>query len=145
MAGETFSCWSTQVNKDALFVTAILLLSIARLSERLVQTIPKRRTRPNFSHLSFPSLLVFSSNLILLLSPWQIIRTRDRLSPRLIETKVPGFDIFWSMTVKKLNVISINFLYGQRFFACTCMIFDTSLDYWKRKNEYIQKKTLLNF
>lgn len=49
MAGETFSCWSTQVNKDALFVTAILLLSIARLSERLVQTIPKRRTRPNFS------------------------------------------------------------------------------------------------
>lgn len=49
MAGETFSCWSTQVNKDALFVTAILLLSIARLSERLVQRIPKRRTRPNFS------------------------------------------------------------------------------------------------
>lgn len=48
MAGETFSRWSTQVNKDALFVTATLS-SIASLFERLASTTPDRRNRPNVS------------------------------------------------------------------------------------------------
>lgn len=49
MAGETFSCWSTQVNKDALFVTAILLLKHCSpfRAPRYSDDIP--RTRPNFS------------------------------------------------------------------------------------------------
>lgn len=47
MAGETFSSWSTHVNKDALFVTATLS-SIGSLFDRYVAsgTKQKRRNRP---------------------------------------------------------------------------------------------------
>lgn len=44
MAGKTFSRWSTNVNKDALFVTATLS-SITHLFDRPVGTTPKRRNR----------------------------------------------------------------------------------------------------
>lgn len=102
MAGETFSCWSTQVNKDALFVTAILLLSIARLSERLVQTIPKRRTRPNFSLPSIFLQLTLRSKYTYAFEKKKTCNTFERvIDYRLRINRNEGFDIFWSMTVKK--------------------------------------------